>query len=137
MGVLATERHGGVPYANSGTTNFGNHPGGMAAGQQLGATASRPRGPKSSVQSLTYMPTNWSALAAVQAAAERQGIAERLVAMLQAVDDARPQQPLHLGDLLARPRSWRRTLAPSGSGKPVSSNHHWPMSTTSSSCCPA
>ena len=34
-------------------------PRGLAPGTRV--TASRPRGPKSSVQSFTYMPTNWSA----------------------------------------------------------------------------
>jgi hypothetical protein len=47
---------------NSGTTRSGSTPASYPRARNS-ATALRPRGPKSRVQSLTYMPTNLSALA--------------------------------------------------------------------------
>ena len=118
--------------ANSGATRCGITPAWWPAGEQFGDGLAA-AGPKSSVQSLTYIPTNWSAFARIQAAAETQGVVERLVAMLQAVRDALACSSRWTSRIASGPRSLRIALAPSGSGRPVWSNHHWPVSTTSSS----
>ena len=51
-------------------------------------------------------------------------------AMFETVMNALLEEPIHFAASPSGPRSLRIALPPSGSGRPVSSCHHWPRSTT-------
>ena len=65
----------------------------------------------------------------VEVARELHGVGQRLFAMIQSVLDAVAERLGH-GAHGFFPRLRRMALPPSGSGRPVSSRHHWPRSST-------
>ena len=95
------------------------------------ATACRPRGPKSSVQSFTYMPTKLVGLLVVQVAAVAQRVSQRILAMRQPVFDALLQQPLRLRGSFPCPDSCARRSPPAAAAGRCCSFHQRPRSTTS------
>ena len=86
--------HDGQPM-NSSSTGLGMMPA-WWPWLRSSATACRPRGPKSSVQSLTYMPTNSSALAIVEVAAVLQGVVEGFLTVVEAVLNRLFEEGRHL-----------------------------------------
>ena len=84
-------------FTNSGTTSSGSTPAAWPWARNS-ATAWRPRGPKSSVQSFTYMPTNLSACLSSRSRPYCRAYVQRVLAVGQAVLDALLEQPLDLAD---------------------------------------
>ena len=125
--ILRLSQRSVTASTNSGTTSLRDHAGRVARGPAARRRPARPRGPKSSVQSLTYIPTNRSACVAVQAAAEAQGVVRApprdapgrswMLCAQQPVDVADRLRPEVLADGVGAQRQRQARSA---------SNHHWP-----------